>query len=220
MCRPPFAVAPRLLKQGSESMKRRHGSDHRGFSLLEVMVVVGLIGVIAAIAVPMFGNAIANFRLSGDARSVSNATAVAKMRAASNFSRVRLFVDLDSGEHHLESLDKTTTPPHWTTEGGSTYLSSGVSFGYGVVTTAPPNTQGTIGQAPQCTDDDGTAIDNTACIIFNSRGVPIDVSGASTGLDAVYLTDGTAVYGVTIAATGMLRLWRTLPVSTPSWALQ
>ena len=66
-----------------------------GFSLMEIMIVVGIIGVVAAIAAPMFANAIAGFRVSGDARSMSNATAVAKMRAASNFSRVRLFVDLD-----------------------------------------------------------------------------------------------------------------------------
>jgi prepilin-type N-terminal cleavage/methylation domain-containing protein len=208
------------LKMNIEPVSDVRWKAERGFTMLETVVVVGLIGLIAAIAIPMFGNAIAGFRLSGDARSVSNAVAVAKMRAASNFSRVRLYVDLDAGEHHLESLDKTTTPPHWTTEGGSTYLSSGVSFGFGVVTTAPPNTQGTIGQAPQCTDDGGTAIGNTACIMFNSRGVPIDSSGAPSGIDAAYLTDGMAVYAVTIAATGMLRLWRALPVATPSWALQ
>src|SRR4051794_10610233 len=65
-----------------------------GFTLVETLIVVGLIGVVSAIAVPMFGNAIANFRVSGDARSVSNAMAVAKMRAASNFSRVRLYLDV------------------------------------------------------------------------------------------------------------------------------
>ena len=42
---------------------------------------------------------------------------------------------------------------------------------------------------------------------------------APTGIDALYVTDGTAVYGVTVAATGMLRLWRTLPVATPTWVL-
>ena len=56
--------------------------------------------------------------------------------------------------------------------------------------------------------------------MFNSRGVPIDASGAPIGTNAFYVTDGSAVYAVTVAATGMLRSWRTLPVATPSWSLQ
>lgn len=196
-----------------------------GFTILETIIVVGIVGVLAVVAVPLFGNAIANFRLSGDARSVSNAISVAKMRAASDFSRVRLYVDLTGKTHHIESLDKTTTPPHWTTEGGSSYLSQGVSFSYGAVTTAPPNTQATIGMGtsastPKCTTDAGVDIGGTACIMFNSRGVPIDTTGAPIGTDGLYLTDGSAVNAVTVAATGMVKSWRTLPVATPSWSLQ
>ena len=186
-----------------------------GFTILETVIVVGLIGVVSVVAVPMFGNAIANFRVTGDARSVSNTIAVAKMRAASNFSRVRLYVDLNAESHHLESWNKETSS--WTTEGGLTYLSTGVDFGYDVVTVPPPSTQGTIGQAPQCTTDDGALIANTACVMFNSRGVPIDATGAPTTLNAIYVTDGTGVYGVTVAATGMLRSWHAPPVATPTW---
>ena len=183
----------------------------RGYSILEVVVVVGLIGVVSAMAVPMFANAIANFRLSGDARSVSNAMALTKMRAAGNFTRVRLYVDLNGKTHHMEAWDKVTST--WTTEGGSTRLSQGVSFSFGVVATAPPNTQTTIDQASKCTTDLGAEIANTACVMFNSRGVPVDGSFAPTGADALYLTDG----GVTVAATGMVRMWRTLPLTVPSW---
>ena len=127
-------------------------SAERGFTILETLIVVGLIGVISAIAVPMFGNSLADFRVSGDARSVSNAIALAKMRAASNFSRVRLYVDLSARTHTIRVVGQGRDLGRWTTEGGSTALSTGVSFSYGVVTTAPPNTQTTIGQAPQCTD--------------------------------------------------------------------
>jgi Tfp pilus assembly protein FimT len=192
-------------------------SRESGFTILETVFVVGLIGVISAIAVPMFGQALAGFRLSGDARSVSNAIALAKMRAASNFSRVRLYADLSARSHHIEWWNKTTST--WVTDGGVTSLNTGVTFSYGVVGAPPPNTQTTIGQASVCNDDAGDPILNTACIIFNSRGVPIDSSFAPTGADALYLTDGSAVYGVTVAATGMLRMWRTLPVVTPSWGL-
>ena len=63
----------------------------------------------------------------------------------------------------------------------------------------------------------GAAIGNTSCILFNSRGIPVDPAGAPpavgapTGNDAMYLTDGTAVYGETISATGLIKLWRTNP---------
>jgi prepilin-type N-terminal cleavage/methylation domain-containing protein len=191
-------------------------SEH-GFSLLEVVVVVGLIGVISAIAVPMFGNAIASFRLSGDARSISNAVAVAKMRAASDFSRSRLYVDLDDRTFHMERWDKDASA--WVTEGGTTSLSTGVSFSYGVVTIPPANTQATLGQAAACIDDMDMPIANTACFMFNSRGIPINASFVPNGADALYLTDGSAVYAITVAATGMLRLWRALPVAIPVWVL-
>ena len=187
--------------------------------MLEIIVVVAIVGIISAIAVPMFGNAITAFRVSGDARSVSNAAAVAKMRAASNFSRVRLYVDLDARTHRIQTWSKVSPVCCWVTEGGTTALSTGVVFGFNPVTTAPPNTQATIGQASECTTDEGASIANTACIMFNSRGVPIDSSFAPTGANALYVSDGAAVYGVTVAATGMLRLWRTLPVATPEWVL-
>jgi Tfp pilus assembly protein FimT len=187
--------------------------------MLETLFVVAIIGVIGAIAVPQLANSLAYFRISGDARSVSNAIAVTKMRAAANFSKTRLYVSTTGRWHRVEKADGST-PPHWTVDGGTTYLSTNSTFGYGIVGTPPPNTQGTIQQAAVCKDDTGADIANTACVIFNSRGVPIDSSGVSTSMHAVYVTDGSAVYGVTVAATGMIRLWQTRPQATPEWSLQ
>jgi prepilin-type N-terminal cleavage/methylation domain-containing protein len=193
----------------------------RGFTILETLFVVALIGIISAIAVPQLTNSLAYFRLSGDARSVSNAIAVTKMRAASTFSKTRLYVSLTGKWHRVESAD-TSSPPHWTVEGGQTYLSSNSVFGFGVVGTPPPSTQAAINQATPCKDNTGTAIANTACVIFNSRGVPVDgtTTFTPTADDAVYVTDGSAVYGVTVAATGMIRMWKTQPTASPTWLLQ
>ena len=190
-----------------------------GFSLLEIVVVVGIIGVISAISAPMFNNAIASFRLSGDARAVSNATAVAKMRAASDFSRVRIYVDLSARTHEMQVFDKTSAICCWVAQGGATSLSTGVSFGYSPVLTPPSSTQGTIGQAPLCRDDTDVDVPNTGCIMFNSRGVPVgnSPSFAPTNADAIYVMDSQAVYGVTVAATGLLRMWRTARAATPVW---
>lgn len=197
----------------------------RGFSLIELLMVVGIVGVISAIAVPMMKNTLGDFSLSGDARALSNAVSLAKLRAAASFSQARVYIDLSGKSYHVETWQKNTAT--WVTEGGIRTLSTGVTFGFGVVGTAPPFSQAAIVQASACVAAvTGTAIGNTACILFNSRGIPVDPAGAPpavgapTGNDALYLTDGTAVYGETISATGLIKLWRTNPTATPSWILQ
>ena len=90
--------------------------------------------------------------------------------------------------------------------------------GAGGWTAPPPNTQATISQAPACLDNAGAAVANTSCVVFNSRGVPTDNLGAPTALDALYITDGTAVCGVTVSPTGLIRVWRSGP--SGSWTAQ
>jgi Tfp pilus assembly protein FimT len=194
--------------------------------MIETLIVVAITGVIAAIALPMMKNTLGDFRLSGDARGLNNAASLAKLRAASNFSQARLYVDLSGASFHLETWNKTALA--WTSEGGTTALSSNDTFTFGAVGSAPLNTQSTIGQAAACVTDAGVAIAGTACLLFNSRGIPVAPSppppprnvGAPTGNDALYLSDGTAVYGLTISATGLIKLWRTNLRATPSWVLQ
>jgi prepilin-type N-terminal cleavage/methylation domain-containing protein len=196
----------------------RPAAAEAGYSLIELLVVVGLVAIVSAMAVPMTSNTLATFRLSGDARGVVGALSLAKLRAASDFTRARLYVDITGRTFRVETWQKTAAT--WTAIAGSRTLASNDNFGFGVVAAAPANTQAVLGQSPACLDDMGNAVANTACILFNSRGIPIDTAGAPMGNHAIYLTDGSAVYGVTLSATGLTRLWLTRAAAAPVWQLQ
>jgi len=190
---------------------------HRGFSTIELLIVTLILLVVAAMAIPKYLTIVRNMRIAGDARGIADQIALAKMRAASKFTQARLYVDLRANTYHIEYWQKTGAPG-WVAEGGTQFLSPGVTLGFGSLNSAPPNTQTTIAQAPAClVSNTGTAtIANTACLQFNSRGIPIDSTWAPTPIDAIYVTDGVAVYGATVSAMGLIQTWRS-GVSTAAW---
>jgi Tfp pilus assembly protein FimT len=187
--------------------------DH-GFSVVELLVVVFIVIVIAGIGIPKLVTLLTNLRTYGDARDLNGEVVQAKMRAASDFARARLYADLSANTFHIDVYQSGASG--WTTEGGTQYLSSGVTFGYGSLTT-PPTGVTTLTQAPLCLQDNLTStVANTACIMFNSRGIPVDSTWAPTGNDALYVTDGKSVTGVTVSATGLTKVWRS-DASAANW---
>jgi len=214
-----LALALSLLSWGTTMSDRADFHREHGFTLFELVLTVSLVLVIGAISVPMSGNALTQFRLSGDARGVANTISVAKMRAAAHFARTRVFVDLSDGSYYLETYDKDTSS--WVSSGGTTHLSDGNSFGKESIENAPSNTQASIEQAAACLDDDGETIGNSACVIFNSRGIPVDTTNTPTSNFALYINNGETVFGATVSATGLIRLWRAQAVAgTATWMQQ
>ncbi len=195
---------------------------------MELIIVAALALIIVAMAVPAIISTRRNYRALGDARDVAAQILLAKMRAASDFTQTRVYFDTSANTFRLEIWNKTgalpCTPvgtPCWALDNptGNYNLSQGMKWGTGGQPNAPPNTQTPIGQASACmtgtagppvSPGGGTVISNTsACVVFNSRGIPVDNNGAATGNDAIYITDGAnGLYAATVSATGLIQTWR------------
>ena len=185
-------------------------SAQRGFSAIELLVVLAVAGTLAAMSVPMSMSMVDDFRLSGDAHDVSNSVALAKMSAAAQFTRARLYADLTANTYRVEVWRKTGAPG-WVADGGTALLAPGDAFGAGTIAAPPPDSQLAVAQAPACRNNAGAAIANSACVLFNSRGISVDEAGAPSGVRLFYLTGPTAVFAVVVSGTSQLKVWRISP---------
>jgi Tfp pilus assembly protein FimT len=215
--------------------------SERGFSILELVVVITVGIILTAMAIPNITSMARGYRSVGDARALNEEVSLAKMRGPADFTHSRVYADLSTNQYRVETWALPTVPAGatskcWVTDGDnqcssnysspnsppSTLLLTTVTFGYGSISSPPTGTQSTLAQAPACQTDAemtlGTAGDiaNSACVVFNSRGVPVDNNGAPTTSDALYVTDGSAIYGVTVLSTGLIQTWRTDP-SLGTW---
>ncbi|TAK18816.1 MAG: prepilin-type N-terminal cleavage/methylation domain-containing protein [Acidobacteria bacterium] len=190
-------------------------SSSAGFSAIELLIVLAIAGCVAAISIPASTGMVDEFRLSGDAHGVSNSLAMARMNAAANFTRARVYIDRAANAYRIERWNKAAAA--WQAVGGTSPLGSLNTFSSGAVAAPPPNSQVAVGQPTACLNDAGAAIANTSCVIFNSRGVPIDSTGAPTPATVIYLSGPTAVFGVVVSSTSQLAMWR-IPPTGATWA--
>ena len=192
-----------------------------GFSLIDMLVVVAIIGLVSAIALPSTTSMMSGYKLKGNAQVINHMVGLAKMRAAAQFSRARVYADFNARTFRLQVWNKATN--QWVDDGGTQSLADGVTFGFTGITQPPPGTQAALGQSPVCTNDAGANIADTACISFNSRGMPVTnvlpPAGAVTGNSGLYITDGSAVYGTTVTMTPLIKSWWS-PARNNNWVRQ
>jgi type II secretory pathway pseudopilin PulG len=191
-----------------------HGDRSRGYSTLELLLVMVVSLVIAALTIPGFNQIRRNLRISGDARNLNAAINQAKLQAAADFTRARVYVDLSvpaQNPYHVDIWNKAGAGGAgcWQVIGDLANpcfvqgvspvqtLSPGVSFGFGGRGNPPPNTQTNgISQAPRCVHVNGKRfgqVATTACIQFNSRTV--SATGNSQIWAAQASGGGTGGYG-------------------------
>jgi Tfp pilus assembly protein FimT len=178
-----------------DSKKPKNG----GYSSVELIMVFCMLLVSGVIATPSLRGILSAYRGSSAARNISAQMHLARIRAGSDFTRTQLSLDTVNNTFQLRVYDNddptctVSTPSCWKLEGGINSLGNGVSFGYGTISTPPPG----LGAVAQSTD-----------VYFNSRGMPVTMSGSPVADYAVYLNNNGKYYAVTVSVTGLVSTFR------------
>lgn len=188
----------RELETGMRIEPKRNSWRHDctgGFSLLELIVVLLVTLILAAIAIPNLQSMMAAYRMTTAVRSVSSQIALARMRGASDFTRAQVNFNTAANTYQVEVWNKGSSA--FVVEGGTFNLPTRVTFGYGGIT-APAGSQ--------------TSIAQTIPIAFNSRGIPIDSLGNPISTAAIYLGDaaGNRYFAVSVTLSGQIQTWQYL----------
>lgn len=191
--------------------------------MLEILVVLLLMGIIAAIAIPAAYSSLKGYRLHSDATALASYLNVARMKAASQYAPYRMVVNIAGGTYTLEQLCGMTPStadaactgasapyqPHTTPmlEGGTQYISAGNTFS----SCRPSSITGSV--YPGTITADPSPCPDPLYFYFNTRGSPVDNIGnpLSNGGDVIYLyNQNNLVDAVTVSIGGR--------VSVSSWS--
>jgi prepilin-type N-terminal cleavage/methylation domain-containing protein len=192
-----------------------------GFSMLELLVVVLIIGIIAALALPQALTAVKAYRLHSDTAAFAGHLNVSRFRATSQNTPYRVTISTSTLPHTFQmerlcgntpsSVDSNCTSAYQPrtngVEGGVLPINRNNIF----TTTNPGGT----------TTYPGTITGGTAAtaFYFNTRGMPVDSSGnpLSNGGAVVYLTNNANLTdAVAVTVGGRISTYQWNP-STNAW---
>jgi len=178
-------------------------STQRGFSMVELSLVLGLMLVLSAIGLPRLINSLSVFKLNTASTSMQNLIEQTRFNAVRRNTTISLRQTLINGQAAFY-VDIPNSGAYVNTD--PTYV-------------VPTTVQIAPAAAPAATT---TGLANTAalgggCISFNSRGV-VDYTNCGGGVQSVWfislgLTNGTGGYrAITLTPMGQAKSW-TAPAS-------
>jgi len=169
--------------------------DQSGWTLMEAMVVTGMIVILAGIAVPQYSQIARQMRASAAASQLLGNLAYA--RAQSIRTGVRHYVSTSSEENIVYRVQRESIPniPAPATDPvlrsiDLTGTMPGIEFDPNGAVAGPYGTAVTAGTPEEP-------------LVFTSRGMPI-----STGSYYVRTVEGSVAYAVSVTGAGRTRLWR------------
>ena len=162
--------------------------NNQGFSLVELLIMLGMLGLAAALSVPMLTSSMRDLQMISDARSIATSATYAKLSAASQMTQYRLSFNLANNQWSVAKLDRTSG--NFITQGSTSTLGNGVA------------NSGIAFKANASSAPTGFPAASSATITFNSRGIPVE------GASAIYVSNSNANYAITVSLSGKVQLLR------------
>src|SRR3989304_7528689 len=151
-----------------------------GYTFLEVIVVLAIIGILSALAVPGLSAFTDRLRIETTARTISTDLREVKMKSV--LDRSDYTVLFDPGNSLYELPERQSNLPH------------GVRFGFGEGVLGPP------GNPTSSPDEDGVTFTSNKAA-FYSRG--------SNSMGTIYITDNYNVtMAISVNVTGRIKIWK------------
>jgi prepilin-type N-terminal cleavage/methylation domain-containing protein len=164
----------------------------RGFSMVELSMVLAVTAVMAAIAIPVLSSSMRDMQLISDARKISTTMSYAKLSATAQMTNYQMSFDLANNRWSL--LKRNRTSGAYELQQAVNELSLGnANSGVAFKTSSPSGT------APGATGEFLTT--SATSVRFNSRGIPNDRV-------IVYLSNETTDYAVSVSLAGKVQIWR------------
>ena len=232
-----MVIASKLnyLRTGKGRLKTLLRKD-LAFTTIELLVVLGIIGILAALTLPAATTAVKNYRLHSDASAIGGFLNVTRMKAAAQYTPYALDIDPTAtpATFQIEQLASNTYNPLSPTAGSYASQSppaydqaTGTQQTSSDTTVAACRPAG-ISVYPGAVTADPSTCSGAFQVCFNTRGAPVlcSAAGASAGKPltngglAVYLTGTNGLTdAVTIDVGGVAQVWNWSP-SSSQWFLR
>jgi len=189
-----------FMRQKVKQFRVTTSRNQRGFTLIELMVTVGLIGIVVSLAVPSFMGSLPRIRLRSATRALSSDIRRARSEAISRNKLIYVVFPV-TGTTYTVREDSITGPVIMNVDLAEEF--NGVSFGLGTVV---PNSK-PPGVLP--TGAPGDSVD------FTDNNIRLDALGRSMKAGApengeIYLTNTLGeIYCITVLGTsGRVKVYR------------
>ena len=168
-------------------------SSNNGFTLIEIMIVMLIMGIVAMISLPTLSSALAEIRLSGTASEIVTALEYAQSTAMSSGANTRVTIDHTADTILVERFQISGDIMSGATEIPESDIDSG-SF----VTMAHPLKRGEYFSISLTSEDRFKGVDISSATFGAGNSVTFDTLGAPSEGGTVTLVFGTGSRQATI----------------------